>query len=225
MQLCEYRCRNVGLGYIDLCLRGREIFNKLTKSTEKNVFVFEIDCRTRMYDTLTYNINRYVWADCERPIQPIHRSRPTVFCQVPLIRFSGPLRSIFRSCSHALVLATHLGLILPVRQKVNVTWSECAKTYFRRSSGRREFALYRLSIVLLLTHVYPTATALGIISVNGPSAFQHKFKRSTNLIMVIHSSTQLPFSPNRTVIVCSVAIATIILAFVLLCCILLHRHV
>ena len=40
----HYVVTYVGLDYnfIIICLRGREIFYKLTKSTEKNVFEFEI---------------------------------------------------------------------------------------------------------------------------------------------------------------------------------------
>ena len=43
--LCQFL--NI-IGYI--CLRGREIFNKLSKSTEKNVFEFEIQNRLQNAD-------------------------------------------------------------------------------------------------------------------------------------------------------------------------------
>jgi len=54
-----------------IVIRGQEIFNR-NKSTEKNVFKFEIQKVTRNADALTKSVK--AWADCERPIQPAHRS-------------------------------------------------------------------------------------------------------------------------------------------------------
>jgi len=63
--LCQFlniMSKHIGLGYICLGLRGREIFYKLKKSTEYReehlrIRNSEIDCRMRMYDK-TYNINQ-----------------------------------------------------------------------------------------------------------------------------------------------------------------------
>jgi len=54
------------------------------------------------------------------------------------------------------VLATHLIL----GQKVKVTGSQSVNTYFRRSSGRREFALYCVASVYIVSLIVVTPVAL-----------------------------------------------------------------